>query len=227
VLFENNDLMPHNFVLVQPGALQEVGQLAETTGTDPGAAARQYVPDSKKVLVSSKLLPPREVQKFAFTAPAQPGVYPYVCTYPGHWRRMYGALYVVDDLEEYLADAEGYLAKHPLTPADELLANNRPRKEWKFEELTPLVEKMDGGRSFSNGKQIFQAASCIACHKFGGAGVDFGPDLTKLEPMRSAPVEIWHDVVEPSFRINEKYYSYIFELKSGKTLTGLIVEETR
>ena len=78
-----------------------------------------------------------------FTAPTKPGVYPYVCTYPGHWRRMYGALYVVDDLDEYLADPEAYLAKNPLPITDELLKFNRPRKEWKFEELAPRGRSCD------------------------------------------------------------------------------------
>jgi putative heme-binding domain-containing protein len=226
VLFENNDLMPHNFVLVQPGALEEVGLLGEAQATEPGALERQYVPNSKKVLLSSRLLPPRETQKLSFTAPAQPGVYPYVCTYPGHWRRMYGALYVVQDLDDYQADPEAYLAKHPLAAADELLKNNRPRKDWKFEELAPLVEKLDAGRSFSGGRQVFQAANCVACHKLNGVGNEIGPDLTKLDPKLQTPVEVWHDIVEPSFRIDEKYQSYIFELNSGKTLTGLVVEET-
>ena len=51
---------------------------------------------------------------------------------------MYGALYVVEDLDEYLADPEGYLAKHPLPIADELLKFNRPRKEWKFDDLASV-----------------------------------------------------------------------------------------
>ena len=101
-------------------------------------------------------------QKLDITAPSKPGIYPYVCTYPGHWRRMYGALYVVEDLDEYLADAEGYLAKHPLPVADELLKFNRPRKEWKLEELAAGVEHLHG-RSYSNGKQMFQVANCLAC----------------------------------------------------------------
>ena len=50
------------------------------------------------------------VHVLRFEAPTEPGVYPYVCTYPGHWRRMYGAMYVVDDLEGYLADPAAYLA---------------------------------------------------------------------------------------------------------------------
>ena len=48
---------------------------------------------------------------------------------------MYGALYVVDDMDQYQADPEAYLADHPLPIADELLKFNRPRKEWKLEDL--------------------------------------------------------------------------------------------
>src|SRR5436190_19808547 len=42
--FENIDTMPHNFVVLEPGALEEVGNLAEATATDPKSMARQYVP---------------------------------------------------------------------------------------------------------------------------------------------------------------------------------------
>jgi len=169
IVFENHDLMPHNLVLTQPGALEEVGKLSEATATDPKAAERQYVPDSPKVLRASKLLQPREVQKLAFTAPAEPGVYPVVCTYPGHWSRMYAAMYVVEDLDEYLADAESYLSKHPLPAKDDLLKFNRPRKEWTFAELAPAVANLEG-RSFAYGKQMFQVATCIACHKLAARG---------------------------------------------------------
>jgi putative heme-binding domain-containing protein len=223
--FENNDLMPHNLVVTQPGALEEIGNLAEATATQPGALERHFVPSSPKILFASRLLQPREAQALSFTAPERPGVYPYVCTYPGHWRRMYGALYVVEDLDEYLADAEGYLAQHPLPVADELLKFTRPRKEWKFEDLVASVEQLDHGRSFSNGKQMFQAASCVACHKMSGIGTAIGADLTQLDP-KLTPVDILRDVLEPSFRINEKYQTYIFETQAGKVITGLLLEET-
>src|SRR5262249_21635980 len=88
--FENTDIMPHNFVVTRPGALEEVGTLAESTATQPGAIERGYVPASDKILLASRLLQPRDAQRLTFTAPSQPGIYPYVCTYPGHWRRMYG-----------------------------------------------------------------------------------------------------------------------------------------
>jgi putative heme-binding domain-containing protein len=225
-LFQNNDLMPHNFVIAQPGALEEIGLLAEATATEPGAAERNYVPASNKILLASRLLRPRDSQHLTFTAPNRSGIYPYVCTYPGHWRRMYGALYVVEDLDQYLVDPEGYLARHPLPIADELLKFNRPRKEWKFEELAAAIEQMDHGRSLGNGKQMFQVANCVACHKLNGAGNQIGPDLAQLDP-KLKPVDIWRDIVEPSFRINEKYYTYIFETQSGKVVTGLVLEENK
>jgi putative heme-binding domain-containing protein len=226
ILFENTDLMPHNFAIVQPGALEEIGNLAEATATQPGAIQRHYIPPSKKVMLASRLLQPRDAQRLSFNAPGKPGVYPYVCTYPGHWRRMHGALYVVADLDEYLADPEGYLVKHPLPIADELLKFNRPRKEWKFDDLAAAVKEMDHGRSYSNGKRMFQVATCIACHKFNGEGTEIAPDLTKLDPKQQSPVEILRDIVEPSLRINEKYQTFRFETTKGKVFTGLILQET-
>ena len=223
-LLENNDLMPHNFVITLPGAMEEIGKMAEATATSPDAQARHFVPQSNKILLSSRLLQARESQKLSWTAPAQPGVYPYVCTYPGHWLRMHGALYVVADLDEYLANPEAYLAKNLLPIKDELLKDRRPRTEWKLEDLTPFAIEMKGGRSYGNGKQMFQAASCIACHRLEGVGNEFGPDLTKLDAKLKIE-DVLKDIVEPSSKINEKYQSWKFEMKSGKEYTGIILEE--
>jgi putative heme-binding domain-containing protein len=138
---------------------------------------------------------------------------------------MYGAMYVVDDLDEYLADPEGYLAKHPLPVQDELLKFNRPRKEWTLAELGPAVESMHHGRSFANGKQMFQVATCVACHKLNGAGQEIGPDLAQLDP-KWGPMDVLKELIDPSERINEKYQTWSIETDSGKVVTGLIVAET-
>lgn len=223
-VFENTDLMPHNFVIIQPGSLEELGMMGEANAQSPEAARRQYVPNSKKVMLSSNLLQPRETQKLSFTAPAQPGVYPYVCTYPGHWRRMYGALYVVEDLDAYLENPESYLAAHPLEIKDALLKDRRPRTEWKLEDLAGAVEELKS-RSYGNGKQMFTVATCIACHKLDGVGNEFGPDLTKLDA-KLQPLDILKEMLDPSAKINEKYQTFIFELDSGKTMTALLLDQT-
>jgi putative heme-binding domain-containing protein len=139
--------------------------------------------------------------------------------------RMHGALYVVDNLDDYLANPEAYLAKNPLKIEDPALKDRRPRTEWKYEELASDVELMKPGRNFGNGKAMFKVANCIACHKMDGEGKDFGPDLIKLD-MKLKALDILKDIVEPSFRINEKYQTYVIELKSGQTKTGLILEES-
>ena len=68
------------------------------------------------------------------------------------------ALYVVADLEEYLADAESYLAKHPLVAVDPLLKSNRPRKEWTLAELADALPHLGQGRSFAAGLPCFGAS---------------------------------------------------------------------
>ncbi|MFO0908062.1 MAG: PVC-type heme-binding CxxCH protein [Isosphaeraceae bacterium] len=224
IVFENVDLMPHNFVVTQPGSLEEIGLLAESSATAQGALERGYIPVSPKILVASKLLQPRDAQTIRFSAPTKPGVYPYVCTYPGHWRRMYGALYVVEDLDDYLSDPESYLQRHPLPILDDLLKSNRPRKEWTFEELAAAINPLAPGRSYSSGKQMFLAASCVACHKLNGVGEQIGADLGQLDP-KYTPADVLKNILNPSEKVDPKYQTYLFETTAGRVVTGLVIEE--
>lgn len=223
--FTNSDHMPHNFAIVQPGALEEIGNLAEATARDADARERQYVPKSNKVMLASRLLEPGQSQALTFEAPSTPGVYPYVCTYPGHWRRMFGALYVVANLEEYQASPDEYLAANPLPLKDELLKFTTRNTEWKFEDLNGAVAKMMHGRSFDTAKSLFKIANCVACHKMNGEGRELGPDLTKIDPKKHTREHILQSLIDPSKDIAEKYQSNTFVLDSGKVLTGMVVEE--
>ena len=223
--FSNTDAMPHNFAITQPGALAEVGELGEATGRDADAEARHYIPKSDKILLASKLLQPGQKQALSFEAPQQPGVYPYVCTYPGHWRRMYGALYVVGNLEEYQANPEAYLAANPLPIKDELLTFNTRSHEWKFDELAAEVKQLPMGRSFGVGKQLFKVASCVGCHKLDNEGRVFGPDIAKLDEKKHNTEYILRSILEPSKDIDQKFQSHTFLLASGKIATGMIVED--
>ena len=226
IVFENTDLMPHNFVVTGPAHSKRSASLAEETATQPGALERQYVPRSNKVLLASRLLQPRESEKLDFTAPGEPGVYPYVCTYPGHWRRMYGALYVVDDLDEYLADPEAYLQAHPLPVADELLKFNRPRKEWKLDDLAAAVEQLQGGPVVRQRQADVPGRHLRLLPQAQRRRREFGPDLTKLDP-KMTPLDVLKNILEPSLKIDDKYRTYVFETESGKVVTGMILEETR
>ncbi|MAG93937.1 MAG: dehydrogenase, partial [Planctomycetaceae bacterium] len=226
IRFSNSDNMPHNLAIVRPGSLEKVGMLAEATGSAPDAGKRHYIPDSDDVLLASRLLEPGDKQVLNFDAPAPAGVYPYVCTYPGHWRRMYGALYVVDDMKRYQADPAAYLAKHPLPLRDELLKYSGRSTEWKFDELAASVRPLPAQRSFDVGKTAFTVANCVACHRLNGEGKEFGPDLSKLDTEKFTPEHILREMLEPSAEINEKFQTTNFVLDSGKIVAGMVVEET-
>ena len=86
-ILDNSDLMPHNLAITLPGALEEIGLLSEANAQKPGFAEQHYIPTSPKILAKSTLLQPRDSQRLSFNVPKQPGIYPIVCTYPGHWRR--------------------------------------------------------------------------------------------------------------------------------------------
>jgi putative heme-binding domain-containing protein len=224
--FSNTDAMPHNFAIVSPGSLREVGELAEATGRDSDAMQRHFIPKSDKVLLGSKLLQPGESQAISFDAPTEPGVYPFVCTYPGHWRRMYGALYVVESLEDYRADASGYLAKAKLPIKDELLKMNTRTHAWALDELVVEVDPLPPGRSWEVGRELFKVASCVGCHQLAGEGSVFGPDLAKLDNKKRSPIAILSAIVQPSKDIEEKFQSHAFVLNDGRVITGMIVDET-
>ncbi|MDA1048919.1 MAG: TIM barrel protein [Planctomycetota bacterium] len=90
----NPDVVPHNWALIKPGTLQRVGDLANRLISDPEAVVRQYIPDSTDVLAYTDIVLPRDEFTIYFHAPQQPGRYPYLCTFPGHWLVMNGEMIV-------------------------------------------------------------------------------------------------------------------------------------
>jgi len=96
LVFENPDIMMHNWVLLTPGSVDEVGSLADQMAALPDGITRGYLPESDKILHASKLLNPKETEEIVFDAPTEPGEYPYICTFPGHWRIMQGVLTVAE-----------------------------------------------------------------------------------------------------------------------------------
>ncbi|MDH4093102.1 MAG: plastocyanin/azurin family copper-binding protein [Cyclobacteriaceae bacterium] len=94
IVLTNADEMSHNLVITEPGAREEVVQQASALGTK--GPAMNYIPTSSKVLWSISEVDPGQSKSITFTVPGSVGVYPYVCTFPGHGVVMYGAMYVTD-----------------------------------------------------------------------------------------------------------------------------------
>ena len=90
----NPDVVPHNWALIKPGTLRRVGQLANRLVSDPEAALRHYVPRTSDVLAYTNVVFPGESFTIFLRAPQEPGRYPFLCTFPGHWLIMNGTLLV-------------------------------------------------------------------------------------------------------------------------------------
>lgn len=90
----NPDVVPHNWALLRPGKLRAVGGLANRLIADPEVVVRQYIPVTDDVLCYTDIVMPRDEFTIWFHAPEEPGRYPFLCTFPGHWLVMNGEMIV-------------------------------------------------------------------------------------------------------------------------------------
>ena len=84
---------PHNVVFLKPGMTMRVGMDVNRSMSDP-EFLKNPIPESPHILAHSGLLKPGASETFEFTAPEDPGVYPFICTFPGHWGVMKGEMTV-------------------------------------------------------------------------------------------------------------------------------------
>lgn len=94
LIFDNQDDMAHNVVIIKPGALQKVGKAADAMSVSKDGYEKNFVPDIPEVLFSTPLVQAGRSYRLDFKAPATPGEYPFVCTFPGHWQVMKGIINV-------------------------------------------------------------------------------------------------------------------------------------
>jgi azurin len=90
----NPDVVPHNWVLLAPKQLATVGKAVDLLIADPSGLSQHYVPKSPHVLAWCAMVQPQQQTTIHFTAPSQPGDYPFLCSFPGHWLAMNGVLHV-------------------------------------------------------------------------------------------------------------------------------------
>lgn len=74
--------MAHNFVLLKPGT-----DPTAFTNAGASAASTDFIAPAMKaqVIASTKLAGNGETVEVSFKAPAKPGSYTYLCTFPGHF----------------------------------------------------------------------------------------------------------------------------------------------
>ncbi|QNN21647.1 hypothetical protein HED60_04950 [Planctomycetales bacterium ZRK34] len=179
LIIHNVDEMQHNLVITQPGARMDIVNAAMAMGAD--GIAKNFVPDSPKVLWATRLLNAEETVTLEFTAPKLAGVYPYVCTFPGHGILMYGAMYVGRELKLPPLDKDEHVPP-PLDAAasmehmQHLSMNDQPHVQRTFmRDCGPAAIAVDlgGGHSY-----CFDAGACRLRYAWTGGFIDTRRHLT-------------------------------------------------
>ncbi len=93
---------------------------------------------------------------------------------------------------------------------------------WTLDELSSAAATGMKNRNFENGRKMFSAAACYACHRFGNAGGMTGPDLTGAGG-RYNPHDLLDSIINPSKEINEQFAPIIVTKTDGSTVSGVVV----
>jgi putative heme-binding domain-containing protein len=90
----------------------------------------------------------------------------------------------------------------------------------RYKSLVPpdAIKKADR----SHGRLLF-AKTCATCHILFDEGAKIGPDLTGSQ--RTNPDYILSKVLDPSAAVGRDYQMTVFELKNGRSVSGLIKSE--
>jgi putative heme-binding domain-containing protein len=94
---------------------------------------------------------------------------------------------------------------------------------WTLEELSAAAQTGIKGRDFDNGRKMFAAAACYACHRFGNEGGMNGPDLTGAGG-RYSPHDLLDQIINPSKEINEQFAPIVVTSEQRRpVVSGVVV----
>jgi putative heme-binding domain-containing protein len=131
---------------------------------------------------------------------------------------------LTDDERKALAPV---LARKPerktiLEELGKILADRQQVKDYKLDDLVPLVQSGMKGRNFETGRKMFAATGCFACHRFANEGGMTGPDITMARG-RYSPKDLIDQIINPSKEINEQFAQSVVTTDDGRVIIGSVV----
>jgi putative heme-binding domain-containing protein len=118
-----------------------------------------------------------------------------------------------------LKDAE--LAKLVATYYGTVRQERNPAREKLVGEMRRMLERTKGDPK--RGVEVYKKL-CAQCHKIHGEGVEVGPDITLNG--RANFEQLLSNVFDPSLVIGAGYEAVTVETVKGRSLTGLLVEDS-
>ena len=98
-----------------------------------------------------------------------------------------------------------------------------PARSWTVSQIAKVAEDLKAA-DVENGKKMFQATLCAACHRFGAEGGAAGPDLTQVRGRFTAK-ELAVAIMEPSKEVSDQYAFQVFRKHDGSTVVGKVLDE--
>lgn len=101
-----------------------------------------------------------------------------------------------------------------------------PGKNWMQGEVRRMTgdDEIVLPRDYEQGKKMYAAAMCEACHAMNGIGGNIGPDLSQVGT-RFGRGDIIEAIISPSDAISDQYEAMQFELHSGTSMIGRVISQ--
>ena len=90
--------------------------------------------------------------------------------------------------------------------------------------LPSIVELTKIKADKTKGESVFKV-NCANCHQINGKGVDFGPNLSQIGA-KLTKESIFSSIIHPDLGISFGYEGWIFTLKDGSMVSGIIASKT-
>lgn len=99
-----------------------------------------------------------------------------------------------------------------------------PGRNYTVADAVALVEGRLTGRNFAQGRAMYTATACVACHRFNNEGTGVGPDLSGAGN-RYTLRDLLENIIDPSAVISDQYGSEQIDKADGTSLIGRVVAE--
>lgn len=110
------------------------------------------------------------------------------------------------------------------TVAGNVVAPKGPGRAYTVDAIVALAKDGLTGRDFANGKAMYAATLCAACHHFAGEGGNVGPDLTG-SGNRYTIRDLAENIVDPSKVISDQYGSEQITKLDGSLIIGRVIAD--